>query len=240
MKKASILLLPVSLTLAAMLVGCQENPASVPVSPPLVEVPAESNTLESLSPPQIETPDGNDTPLPSETQPPPQTIEPSQTNESTALPLITADMIGMEGMDKALFDGAVAFLGRQSANPEKMTIPYVGIFGQYESDGKINVVCHVGLEHFCYNEAKTALVRDGTIITFGRAILTGNDDGTYSCDDFVLAGDGAAEAKDLREFCGPLTGLPDEIYNGIKYTSTFPDPKETEAMYTQATGLAIQ
>lgn len=200
----------------------------------------ELTTLEPASPQQVEVSCEKDTPLPIESQNSVQTTGPSHTNEATTLPLITADMIGVEGMDRALFDGAVVFLGQQADDSEKLIIPYIGVFGQYESDGKINVVCHVGLEYFCYNEKKTALIWDGTIITYGRAVLTENDDGVYRCDAFTLVGDGAAEAKDLQEFCGPLTELPDEIYNGKKYVSTFPTPKEIKAMYTRATGLTIQ
>lgn len=216
MKKIAILL-PFVFLLLALLTGCQKNPS-----------------LESNSSSTVDSPNQSGSSLPS------QPIGPSQAAEPAALPMITADMLGLEGMDKALFDGAVAFLGRQTNDPEKMTIPYIGIFGQYESDGKINLICHVGLKHFAYNDDRTALIFDGAIIAYGKAVLTKEDDGAYTCISFTLAGDGAAEVKDLKEFCGPLTELPDEIYAGLDYTSTFPSHREMETLYAQATGLTIQ
>ena len=222
-KKQVALLLLMSIVFVAMFSGCKEN-----------------TTSESNLPPSGEVLSGGEPSYPEQFQNSNQTIEPSQTDKENRLPLITADMVGLDGMDKALFDGAVEFFGRQADDPERMTIPYIGIFGQYESDGKINVVCHVGLEHFCYNEEKTKLIPDGTIITYGKAVLTKNNEGAYTCDNFLLVGDGASEAHDLREFCGPLTELPDEIYDGKDYTSTFPDPKEMESMYTQETGIKIR
>ena len=107
MKKIAILL-PFVFLLLALLTGCQKNPS-----------------LESNSSSTVDSPNQSGSSLPS------QPIGPSQAAEPAALPMITADMLGLEGMDKALFDGAVAFLGRQTNDPEKMTIPYIGIFGQY-------------------------------------------------------------------------------------------------------------
>ena len=107
-----------------------------------------------------------------------------------------------------------------------MTIPYIGVFGQYESSGKTHLVCHVGLKHLTYNDDKTALLWDGTIIAYGKAVLIKEGDGSYACESFTLAGDSASESKDLKEFCGPLTDLPNDIYAGLDYTSTFPSHGE--------------
>lgn len=195
MRKIYFILLVILLFLSFLFVGCQEKNVKEPP-------PVESTVMTT-------------TPVPSQPITATPTIAPE--DEPITVPLITADMLNLTGIDKALFDGAVAFLGRQTDNAAKMTIPYIGIFGQYEMDGKTNVVCHVGLKHFMYDPEKTAMIFDGTIITYGLAILTVNEDGDYICDSFVLAGDGAAEAKDVTAFCGPLTELPSQIYDGLKY-----------------------
>ncbi|HWS43944.1 MAG TPA: hypothetical protein VN421_12785, partial [Pseudoflavonifractor sp.] len=191
------------------------GPTAMPNPLPTVEVPLTTSSAN--------------TPLPTD-NPPPQpsvTVPPYERDEEgyLILPPATSHMFPLSAMDAALFDGALDQDGRFYDQIDGITLPYVSIFGQYEEDGKLYVICNVVYQRFYPSESYNYFSGMGAENTEGRAVLIENDDGTYTCEAFDLVGDGGDGFKSpIPEFCGPLTELTEEIMTGTADSvSTFPD-----------------
>lgn len=151
---------------------------------------------------------------------------------------LTADVMRLTGLDAELFEGAID-LWPSLSTKEMVTLPYIGIFGQYYKDGFLHAVCHVGLERFVFNPETKALVANGSMITYGHAILDVSDS-EYRLVTFEVVNEGENEAEALLRFCGPLTELPSKIYEGIGYESSFPSPDMMKVLYAQASGIPFE
>lgn len=173
----------------------------------------------------------------------PSSFQNSKSEETTSSAIdpveyVSADYLGLSGIDAALFDGAKDLWPPITSSRTIISLPYIGSFGDYTEDGLLHIVCHVGIERFEYHAESNSLSRDGSMITYGLAILE-ETYGTYQCVSFELVAEGASEAESLKQFCGPLTDLPEKIYNGLKYTSTFPSPSEMQSQYTKISGITF-
>lgn len=199
--------------------GCspkQEQPDTVPTASPV---------LPQTTFPSVETP------LPDNSPP----------NSQDKVPAATPEMFSLSSKDTALFIGALSQDAPYSSG-SGITFPYVGIYGEYEDGGNLVAICYVSYQRFDADVATKSLVSAGTSTTYGRAILAVSEDGTYTCKEFSLVGEGAQMEKDLRLFCGTqLSDLPDQIISGNpEYTSTFPSPADMQEEYCEATGYTIR
>lgn len=156
----------------------------------------------------------------------------------SSVPDATAEMFGLSPMDTALFEGALTQDVPYSSGAG-VTLPSVGIYDQYEQDGKLNVICFISYQRYDADANTMTLTSAGTSNTYGRAILI-EKDGTYTCDSFDLVGEDALTEKDLREFCGDqLVELPDKIINGsAECVSSF--PSNMLSLYCQSTGVSVR
>lgn len=217
MRKPVRLLLFVGISLVLFLSSCGKT----------LEVPTATTPL-----PTIEVPPTNsitNTPLPTDTPPtePSVTVPPYERDEEgeLILPPATSDMFPLSAMDAALFDGSLNKDGRAYGHIGGITLPYVSIYGQYEEDGKLYVICNIFYERYYPSDSYNYFSGMGSVHTDGRAILIENEDGTYTCEAFDLVGDGGdGYISPIPEFCGPLTELAKEIKAGTADSvSTFPD-----------------
>lgn len=219
MKKNLHLAIAVGLSAVLLLSGCGVKTSNSDASPSGEAV----STLPAVS--QTE---------PVQTTAPPAS---SVSNDDNAIPKATADMFELSPLDTALFDGALT-QDMPYSSGAGVTFPFVGIYDQYEDDGKLYVICSVTYVRYDADAATKSLKTAGTSMTYGRAIIDKNEDGTYTCDVFDIVGEGEGYGKKLDEFCGPLSGLADKILNGDVYpTSTFPD--DLMAIYHQKTNVTI-
>lgn len=214
-------ILPIVITAAlslCILSGCspkQNQPDPVPTTSP---VPSQT-TLPSV-----------ETPLSSSSIP----------NSQDEVPAATPEMFSLGPKDTALFIGALTQDAPYS-NGSGVTFPYVGIYDEYQDGENLVAICYVSYQRFEADAHTKTLSFSGVTMTYGQAILSTTDDGSYTCKEFSLVGEGSQIEEDLRRFCGTqLPDLPDQIISGNpEYTSTFPSPTEMQTEYCNATGYTI-
>lgn len=155
-----------------------------------------------------------------------------------SIPNATAEMFDLSPIDTALFEGALTQDVPYSSGAG-VTLPLVGIYGQYEQGGKLYVICFISYQRYNADANTMTLTSAGTSNTYGRAILS-EKDGTYTCDSFDLVGEDESIEKNLREFCGDqLIELPSKIINGgAEYVSSF--PSNMLSLYCQSTGFSVK
>ena len=155
-------------------------------------------------------------------------------------PSMTPEMLNLNSIDTALFYGALT-QDLPYRSGKGVTLPFVGVYTQYEEDGLTYVVCHVRYMRYVYNSAFTILLTKGTTETDALAVLSVEEDGSYACESFTLARDDSLFYPDLVDFCGPLVDLPDKIISGeAQFISSFPESKEMRYIFTQTTGITFQ
>ncbi len=219
MKKNIYLAIAFSLSAVLLLSGCGVNTSNSNASPSAEAV----STLPAVN--QAE---------PAQTTAPPAS---SVSADDNAIPKATAEMFDLTPLDTALFDGALT-QDMPYSSGAGVTFPYVGIYDQYEENGKLYVICSVAYVRYDADAVTKSLTFAGTSKTYGRAVLEKNEDGSYVCDAFDLVGEGEGYGKKLHEFCGPLADLADKILNGdVNPTSTFPD--DLESLYREKTKFTI-
>lgn len=147
----------------------------------------------------------------------------------------SVDMFDLSEFDRALCEGALSASTAQS-NEKNHTaiIPQIGVYGQYLEDGRLYVICSCEYVH-CYNLDPAAADYNfsefGISSGYGLAVLIENSDGSYTCESFELTGDGD-ELEQLKDICGPLTDLPDQIVDGdVVPVCTFPSVYDMLTQY---------
>lgn len=173
--------------------------------------------------------DGASTPGPDPTDPAPS---PTASLPGERAPFIfisqktSADMFDLSEFDRALCEGALsASTAQNNEKNHTAIIPQIGVYEQYQEDGKLYVICSCEYYH-CYKLDPAAADYNasefGTSSRYGRAVLIENSDGSYTCESFEVTGSGD-ELEQLKDLCGPLTDLPRQIMDGeAEPVCTFP------------------
>ncbi|MPM05134.1 hypothetical protein SDC9_51420 [bioreactor metagenome] len=175
---------------------------------------------------------------------PSQSVSPSESEPESSFPslnpvalsLPTAEMFGLEGMEAALFNGALEGMPRNETN--EMRLPHVSIYGQYEANDETIVICNVLYQTFYDYYGPEHKVTRGRAAFLVCMVLKPLDDGGYQCISFEEAGDDLGYVQNVKDFCGPLTELAQQILKDeAETTSNFPEPDEMLNMYCEATGV---
>ena len=158
----------------------------------------------------------------------------------------TAELLGLDGLDAALFQGAYqAYFGQEYRTTfedfPRVVLPDVAIYGAYEEDGVQyyvgNVLYHV---HYFDNQTGTFEDNAGAVHVPCRIGLR-DSGGAYEVADAMIPPDGAGYYPAVQEIIGPLEELSQAYESGIfvGLTPLYP-PLSADGLWTAYTAAAAR
>lgn len=158
----------------------------------------------------------------------------------------TAELLGLDGLDAALFQGAYqAYFGQEYRTTfedfPRVVLPDVAIYGAYEEDGVQYYVGNV-LYHVHYFDNQTGTFEDnvGAVHVPCRIGLR-DSGGAYEVADAMIPPDGAGYYPAVQEIIGPLEELSQAYESGIfvGLTPLYP-PLSADGLWTAYTAAAAR